>query len=819
MKINELEIKNIRGIKYIKLAPEGKNVVVFGPNGTGKSAIVDAIDFLLSKKICRLSGKGTQSLSLKEHGCHVDSRGKLEDTVVKASIEIDGKKITIQRSINKPSELKVEPKAHTDLVESYINIASLGQHILSRREILKYITAEEGERAKEIQLLLDLSDIENLRAMLVKVGNEAEADLKSKDSNLKVAESEIINLLSVTGFSVQVCLDKINNLRKKLGGEEIAEFHEEKIKEGLTPHLFEARKEVLTKEQIENYINNAEHILKKKDVLVGKIEQLVLLMEEIRRESKLIQLSVYKKLYETGISLVSENICPLCGRAWTDGDFKFHLEGKKKEIEIEKGKQEKIDTLSLVAKTDIDLLKNHVDNLIKAIAQFKITPNDEQAVKVKLEAFKEWSEAMLHPLEVFDTGKWPRSKFEELFEESFFTQNFSTCLKEALAKSGDQLSQQQKAWDTLTKMEDKWKTYKSAIKNMEQADLYKKRADASMAHFEKARNSVLEGIYDAVKGNFDRYYKAIHSDDENKFSSKISHEGPALKFEVDFYGRGMFPPHALHSEGHQDSMGLCLFFSLNDYLTKNKIQTIVLDDVVMSIDSNHRRDICKLLRDYFPEKQFIITTHDTAWAKQLRTENVVAQKNMVHFVNWNVATGPVFELDKDLWDKIKESLEKDDVPSAAHRLRREAEYYFENVCDFLYAKIPYKGNHQWELGEYAAAAISVLKTIIERAIKNYKKKGQDDKAKALECFYETAKSVISRSQIEQWAINVEVHYNKWANLSKKEFSPVVDAFKELFKLFECNKCGGLLSLERGVGKAESKTVVCNCRSISWDVKE
>jgi len=820
MKIYELEIKNIRGIKSIKLTLDGKNAVVFGPNGTGKSAIVDAIDFLLSQKICRLTGKGTQSLSLKEHGCHVDSRENLKDTVVKANIEIDGKKVIIQRSINKPAELKVEPKEHTKLVESYLAVASLGQHILSRREILKYITAEEGERAKEIQLLLDLSEIENLRAMLVKIGNEAESELKIKDSSLRIAESDIVNLLSVAAFSEAICLEKVNELRKKLGGKEIFELQEEKIKEGLTPHLTDAKKEVLTKEQIENYINEAKNILKKEEEIVAKIDQLVLLMEEIKKEVKLKQFSVYKRLYETGLSLVTqENICPLCGRKWTEGDFRNYLDGKTKEIEIGKEKQDKITGLSSAVKTDIDLLRNDIDNLKNGLLQFGVSLKDEQVIKSKFEIFKQWSETMLSPFELFEAGKWPEIKIDELFDESFFTASFFDPLKEALAKSGDILSEKQKAWDTLTKMEDKWKAYKTGIKNKSQAVLYKKRADASLIYFEKARNLVLEGIYDAVKSNFDKYYKTIHSDDETKFASKISHEGPALKFEVDFYGRGMFPPHALHSEGHQDSMGLCLFFALNDYLTKNNIQTVVLDDVVMSIDANHRRDICKLLRDFFPGKQFIITTHDTAWAKQLKTEGVVAQKNMVHFVNWNVDTGPVFEFDKDLWDKIKESLEKDDVPAAAARLRREAEFFFENVCDFLYAKIPYKGTHQWELGEYASAAVSALKTIIERAIKNFRKAKQEDKAKELESFYEAAKGIIAKSNIEQWAVNAEVHYNKWANLTKKDFAPVVEAFKELFKLFECSKCHGLLIMERGVGDANTKTVVCNCRNISWNVGE
>ena len=84
MKILELEISNVRGVKQITIPANGGNVVVYGPNGTGKSAIVDSIDFLLTGKISRLSGEGSKGLSVKEHGPHVDYRDKLKEVVVKA---------------------------------------------------------------------------------------------------------------------------------------------------------------------------------------------------------------------------------------------------------------------------------------------------------------------------------------------------------------------------------------------------------------------------------------------------------------------------------------------------------------------------------------------------------------------------------------------------------------------------------------------------------------------------------------------------------------------------------------------------------------
>ena len=46
MRVLEREIHNVRGISHLLLKPDGRNFVVWGPNGSEKSAVVDAIDFL-----------------------------------------------------------------------------------------------------------------------------------------------------------------------------------------------------------------------------------------------------------------------------------------------------------------------------------------------------------------------------------------------------------------------------------------------------------------------------------------------------------------------------------------------------------------------------------------------------------------------------------------------------------------------------------------------------------------------------------------------------------------------------------------------------
>ncbi len=832
MRILELSVENIRGIKKLNIKLDGNNTVIFGQNGTGKSAVVDAIDFLLTGDIARLSGKGCGYLKLSEHGCHVDSRDNLKDTIVRAKIGIDGKEVVVERSISKPKTYKVTPNSEKDFIAPFFKMAELGQHLLSRREILKYITSEAGERAKEIQSLLNLSNIENLRALLVSVRNSAESQYKNAESNMALAESAIKNILSLQSYSRQQVLERINEMRGILGSKPISNISVDDIKKDVVSQMFGGRENDITMEQLENTAKELSNIIsgeivivdegeekkvKHKEYLVKKQSELMGIMDEVKQEAKIKEYSLYKKLFEIGASLIDEsNICPLCGREWEGGDLREYLASKQEQNEVAKEKMKEIDETSSYLKQHIDLIARDVDILFRACKKLKDTKYSQQEhekIKVLCETM---SAAMLEPLMAYETDKWPKQGIAGLLESEELTKMIET-IGQIVKEMGAKYSQQQLAWDALTKMEEAWGRYVDSEKDYRKQEKSKNRSDLLLGYFQEARDKILDGIYEKIKDNFENYYKTIHSEDEGAFSSEIKHKEAELIMEVDFYGRGKFPPHAVHSEGHQDSMGLCLFFALNRYLASDLINVVVLDDVVMSIDRNHRRSICSMLKKYFADKQLIITTHETAWAKQLRSEGIVDSDHMYHFVNWNIETGPIIEMEKDLWAKIDDDLARDDVPSAAQKLRRNAESFFENMCDLLEAKIVYKGHHRWDLGDYADSAVSAYKKYLSRAINNAKKVNNNAKQTELEAISKNADEIIKRTNIERWAINEEVHYNKWSEMAKNDFAPVVSAFKELFGLFTCS-CGSTISIMESVGEDKRKIVTCKCGKVFWDVQ-
>ncbi len=350
---------------------------------------------------------------------------------------------------------------------------------------------------------------------------------------------------------------------------------------------------------------------------------------------------------------------------------------------------------------------------------------------------------------------------------------------------------------------------------LEAADLSHKKAEILLLSFEKARDKILGKLYGDIKDRFVSLYREIHDDDESKFAARMEPNRAGLKFEVDFHGRGTHPPHALHSEGHQDSMGLCLYLALAENLTEGLVDLIVLDDVVMSVDTGHRRALCSLLASSFPNKQFLITTHDRTWANQLRSEGVVDTKGTVEFFNWNIDSGPYVVCGKDVWARIDDDLKKNDIPSAAARLRRRLEQFFGDVCDAMQVHVKFKSTGQWELGELLLPAMEEHKKLLKKAKNSAESWGRSGDEEQFVAIDKNRSRIRKRTQDEQWSVNANVHYNNWANFTEADFRPVVEAFKDLCDLFVCDNCGGMLRLACTGFKPVS--VRCSCGAVDWNL--
>lgn len=815
MRLLELEVRNVRGIRDLHLKPEGKNMVIWGPNGSGKSGVVDAIDFLLTGRMSRLGGRGTAGISLAQHGPHVDSEA--EKAIVRGVLQIPGlpAPVPVARCLARPGVLEYE-KTHHARIEPLLALAKQGQHVLTRREILRYVTAESRERAEQIQQLLNIADIEAVRRSVVTAENQREEEVGRTRSLVENTAARVAAITGVSRFDHGQVAAFVNAQRGSFRGEPLDDATAATLKEGLVPPAHQLGRTSVNVTLAASAMENLQAMLSlaSRQDRATREEELRQILDRLRRDPALNRALTRRQLTELGLGLLDEGgACPLCEAGWPPDELKTRLEERLREA----------GEADAVARKATEVASRLREPLVGSVAHLRTLFQAAGAAESDIaEALRVWMERLDRvALDLQDAlTRYPSEATHAATVAALGAPNDAEELLKRLKSDIDtnvpRPTPEQEAWDALTRLQEALKAMEDAHTQLHRAQLVHRRAQVLHVEFREARDSVLDSLYDRIESRFIGLYQQLHGIDEGRFTAKIRPDGAGLDFKVDFYGRGHHPPQALHSEGHQDSMGICLYLSLSEYLTGGQIDLVILDDVMMSVDAEHRRELCRLLATAFPNRQLLITTHDRTWAHQLRAEGVVESDELIQFYGWSIEAGPRVLFEWDLWERIEEEMQRADVSAAAGRLRRGAEEYFARVCDALAAPVRYRLNARWDLGDFLPAAMVRCRRLLKKAKQAAQSWGQAEEFDRLTELESTAAQVFARTQAEQWAINANVHYNNWANFSEPDFREVVEAFQDLFDLFRCESCQSLLELTwRGPTPA---TCGCNCGHVSWNLR-
>lgn len=813
MKLIELEIDNLRGIPHLILKPNGNNFLIFGPNGSGKSAIVDALDFLLTGQISRMTGAGTKDIKLKEHGPHINS--KPEDVCVRGVFEIQGfaEPVEIKRSMSKPKTLICDAKVKSRITP-ILEMADRGQHVLTRREILNYVTAEASTRSQQIQKLLKITEVEQIRKKLSNVRNRLNEELKSSENSKVNAEASIMATIGETNFDKEKLLQIINENRQILSGEPIFEIKSSLLKEDINPIAGSAIS--VNTALLESDIQNIQQLISKgnKETIAETDLKLRGLILKISSDPKLKKATELKRLTELGLVLIDEDgNCPLCGTDWNPEDLKENLQKQLADLKEASKILDDISKLSNSINMQIKSLMSSIEKILDVLETLEIKDKYLE-LESWLGDLEELSTILENALENYPDERFGQETVQNLLTPSDIDAILDEILDFAKSRTPES-TPEQTAWETLIRLEENLKVYEEAEINLKNASLAYKKSEILVKSYEESMESVLGKLYNGIVDRFEELYIGMHGEDESEFKAMIFPKKSGLDFKVDFHGKGIHPPHALHSEGHQDTMGICLYLALAESITEGLIDLIILDDVMMSVDNGHRRKICKLLANSFKGRQFFITTHDKTWARQLRSEGVVTGKGMIELFNWTLDSGPAVGTGFDIWDKIEDDLIRNDVSAAAAKLRRGSEEFFRLCCDSLQAPVKFKESGQYELGDLLPAALGVYNRLLKKSKSAARSWENFEELSRLEEIETNSKDVFRRSNAEQWAVNANVHYNEWADFDLKDFEPVVEAFQDLFRVFQCDGCNGMIHVSMQGNKAEA--VRCNCGGFNWNL--
>jgi len=181
-----------------------------------------------------MKGRGTKGITIKKHGPYIDS--DIADVEVEAQIQLKSveKPLKIKRFLKNPRKLIYDTN-YANVIEPILELANRGQHILTRREILNYITADSSTRARQIEKLLKLDDVEKTRQTLNKTRSKLKKEYETSKGVLQNSITSIKNLIDITDFTEEVLLEFINKNRRILNGKDIENLNPELVKEGLNP--------------------------------------------------------------------------------------------------------------------------------------------------------------------------------------------------------------------------------------------------------------------------------------------------------------------------------------------------------------------------------------------------------------------------------------------------------------------------------------------------------------------------------------------------------------------------------------------------------
>lgn len=179
----------------------------------------------------------------------------------------------------------------------------------------------------------------------------------------------------------------------------------------------------------------------------------------------------------------------------------------------------------------------------------------------------------------------------------------------------------------------------------------------------KARQDVAQEILNEIGETVADYYSKIHPPEHGCEATAAPtidvqrHKGGTAFVRGSFAGKEVKDPTWVYSDGHLDTVGICIFLALRRFRANSSgdCRLIVLDDVVLSIDLGHARRLIELLHDEFNDHQVIILTHNRLFSQWC--VSLLPDMKKCEVLSWTLENGPFIADYAQAANKLEAQLE------------------------------------------------------------------------------------------------------------------------------------------------------------------
>jgi hypothetical protein len=293
-------------------------------------------------------------------------------------------------------------------------------------------------------------------------------------------------------------------------------------------------------------------------------------------------------------------------------------------------------------------------------------------------------------------------------------------------------------------------------------------------------------VLDAISADVRQLWSILVPQTEIKDIRLVTPEDAdkAIDVELSFHGVTQRSPRLTLSEGRRNALGLCIFLALS---RQNQADhPIILDDVVTSLDREHRSRVATLLEQEFYNRQVLLLTHDREWFFELRHLLAQARWQRRQMRAWTCPKTGIQLVDGKV-DELADARAtiKDDPGRALRDARRVMDVWAQHVAEILEVPVPFRRgekNDRRTCGE-------LIPAVAGRAKKNLQLR-DIAKASAAQSGYSSHTEAINKlTQVTPIIV-------AWANRAVHQFQgtaseahDLLDACEAACAALMCDHCG------------------------------
>lgn len=650
MRVERLKIHNFRGATQaveLTFDPKKPIVLIFGENGTGKSTIADAIDFVCNQKF--------GSLELR--------KGVRKQTHI---VSVNGR----------PTDLAVEIvyggqtwRAHLVSNKPITTPANAPRAFVLRRADITGVTEEaDGDRYKSLADFISVANIEACETSLRKVAAAIDKELKEAIQQRHTSENTLQNLWLAEGkperdfvvWARKASQQSVTDLEIQIAAEQALDTQ---LDQALNSdrNLDEAAK---SRAEAQRAVEDAKQKLDTASGAQANAGMLNTLREAQR--------------YLTANNEV--NLCPVCAKPESHNTLLAHVEAELERLQTLLNLQTQLETKQKL--------------LLRAEGAYDDSLSDWHRSYKQL-----YTRLPAAPSELM-TGVIATPTDAEM-----------SAIRETLTQMGKIQPALQKRIELAQKQVNLHNALKTHLETIDQLSEITTEKQALVERLRQMHDIVKEErqrhvqqVVNSISTTVAKLYGRIHPREplgNPNFNLNTRFAG-SLKLSATFGDNTEAPPAAYYSESHLDTLGLCVYLALAKQ-SGNAI--VVLDDVLTSVDGPHLRRVIDLLNEEAPQfGHVIITTHQRAWLNIVRLGRGM-QADLIELFGWNMANGMQHSRTPLAVDSLRS------VVSTPHLNRQvvasASGVLLEQLLDMLtlrYAcRLPRKNPPSYTLGELADA--------------------------------------------------------------------------------------------------------------------